>query len=541
MSDHILYTIPNNEIALQYQPESKERASTLEYLANLEKEYHKIPLRIGSDSIYTEEKGYIKPPHAHNNTIGEFTLANQNQVDEAIESSIATQKNWSETPFEIRAKIFLKAAELFSTKYRSKIVASTMLGQSKSIQQSETDAACQLIDYLRFSVYYAQEIFKIQPQSNENIKNTLEYRPLEGFVYAITPFNFTSIAMNLWAAPVLMGNTCIWKPSDYQVLSANIIAEVFEEAGLPSGVLNVIYGDPNMISNTIFNHKDFAGLHFTGSTSVFKRLWRTIGENISRHKSYPKIIGETGGKGFILADDSANPQAVVAAIIRGAFEFQGQKCSAASRCYISETLWKGIKQQLIKEVKTINIGPPNDTKNFVNAVIHEQAFDKIVTYIEHAKQNEACEIISGGKYDKTTGYFIEPTIIVTQDPLYKSMTEEIFGPIVTIYIYEDNKYNEVLEIIDKSTIYGLTGAIFSQNNENIKTASEKLINTAGNFYINDKPTGGVIGQQPFGGSRGSGTNDKAGSIFNLIQWTSPRTIKEVFLPETNYRYPFLKI
>ena len=471
--------------------------------------------------------------------IGEFHIGNADHAKQAIEAALAAKSSWEELPWEQRAAIFLKAAELFATKYRYDINAVTMLAQSKNCYQAEIDAVCELVDFLRFNVQYMAEIYSEQPGENSpGIWNRLEYRALEGFVFAVTPFNFTAIAGNLPTAAALMGNVVVWKPADTQIYSANLLMRVFKEAGLPDGVINIIYGDGPAIGDVVFNHPDFSGLHFTGSTGVFRHMWKTIGENIAKYRSYPRIVGETGGKDFILAHNSVDQKALVAAIIRGAFEFQGQKCSAASRVYIPQSIWASVKEDLLAEMKTIKVGPTEDFTNFVNAVIDEKAFDKIARYIDQAK-NDGVEILHGGTYDKTNGYFIDPTIILANNPKYTTMCEEIFGPVLTIYVYEDAQWNDIFKLIDSTSEYALTGAVLAQDRQAIADATWALRHSAGNFYVNDKPTGAVVGQQPFGGGRGSGTNDKAGAKVNLLRWTSQRTIKETFNPPTDYRYPFL--
>ena len=449
------------------------------------------------------------------------------------------RKIWSQLPWEHRAGIFLKAAELFAGPYRAKINAATMIAQSKTIHQAEIDSACELIDFLRFNVQYMTEIYNDQPQSTSDAWNRIEYRPLEGFTYAVTPFNFTAIAGNLPSCMALMGNVVIWKPSNHQVYSAKVIMDVFEEAGVPAGVINVVFGDPAMITDTIMASPDFSGLHYTGSTSVFQELWKKIGNNISNYKTYPRIVGETGGKDFIVAHKTANPKQVATAIVRGAFEFQGQKCSAASRAYISRSIWDEVKNYVIEDLKTVKMGSPEDMSNFVTAVIHEGSFDKLASYIDQAKKDKNATIIAGGNYDKSKGYFIEPTVIETTDPKYATMCTELFGPVMTIYVYEDENFSETLKLVDETSEYALTGAIIATDRYAIDEATKALQNSAGNFYINDKPTGAVVGQQPFGGARASGTNDKAGSAQNLLRWISPRMIKETFVTPTDYRYPFL--
>ncbi|MEC8536631.1 MAG: L-glutamate gamma-semialdehyde dehydrogenase, partial [Bacteroidota bacterium] len=479
------------------------------------------------------------PPHDHKHIVGTYHTANQADVELAISSALEAQESWSQLPWEQRAGIFLKAAELIAGPYRAKINAATMMAQSKTVHQAEIDAACEFIDFLRFNVQFMTEIYNDQPQSTNAAWNRIEYRPLEGFTYAVTPFNFTAIAGNLPACMALMGNVVVWKPSDSQVYSAKVIMDVFKEAGVPAGVINVVFGDPVMVTNAVLASPDFSGLHFTGSTFVFKELWKQIGTNIHRYKTYPRIVGETGGKDFIIAHKSANPKQVAAGIIRGAFEFQGQKCSAASRAYLPKSLWKDIKSQLLKDLESIKMGSPEDLSNFVTAVIHEGSFDKIAGYIDSAKKSPETEIIAGGGYDKSKGYFIEPTVIVSKNAKYETMCTELFGPVITIFIYEDTDFEETLKLIDQTSEYALTGAVFSTDRYAANMATRALENSAGNFYINDKPTGAVVGQQPFGGARASGTNDKAGSALNLLRWVSPRIIKETFVTPEDYRYPFL--
>lgn len=471
--------------------------------------------------------------------VGTHAIAEKKHIDQAISTALEARTAWADTPWEHRAGIFLKAAELIAGPYRAKINAATMIAQSKTVHQAEIDAACELIDFLRFNVQYMTEIYHDQPESTSDAWNRLEYRPLEGFVYAVTPFNFTAIAGNLPACMALMGNVVVWKPSDSQIYSAKVIMDVFKEAGVPAGVINVVFGDPVMITDTVLASPDFSGLHFTGSTYVFKELWKQIGNNIHNYKTYPKIVGETGGKDFIVAHKTAHPKQVATAIVRGAFEFQGQKCSAASRAYVSKSIWNEVKGYVIEDVNSFKMGSPEDLSNFVTAVIHEGSFDKLAKYIDQAKADSNVEIIVGGNHDKTKGYFIEPTVIVTEDPNYTTMREELFGPVMTIYVYDDDKFTETLTLVDKTSEYALTGAILAQDRYAVVQATKALQNCAGNFYINDKPTGAVVGQQPFGGARASGTNDKAGSALNLLRWVSPRMIKETFVTPVDYRYPFL--
>ncbi len=532
--------IAKNEAVKSYKKGSLEREELLTTYKEMYNSSIEIPLYIGGKEIFTDNKKDISPPHDHKHKIGKFNLAEKSQIKMAIESALAAKENWSNLPWNHRVAIFLKAAELLAGPYRAKINAATMIAQSKNVYQAEIDAACELIDFFKFNAQYVTKLYSEQPESTEGIWNRLEHRPLEGFVFAITPFNFTSICANLCAAPALMGNVVIWKPAATQVYSAKIIMDLFKEAGLPDGVINMVPSNGAEIGEVIFKHRDFAGLHFTGSTNVFRNLWQTIGNNISNYRSYPRIVGETGGKDFIVVHKSANPKQVATGISRGAFEYQGQKCSAASRAYIPSNLWEEIKEQIVKDVNSFKMGSPEDPSNFINAVISEKAFDSISNYIDYAKNQKDAEILVGGNYDISKGYFIEPTIIKTTNPYFKTMHEEIFGPVLTIFVYEEKNWLETLKIVDETSDYALTGAVFSTDRYAIDEATKVLENAAGNFYINDKPTGAVVGQQPFGGSRGSGTNDKAGSVLNLLRWVSPRTIKETFNPPTDYRYPFLE-
>ena len=522
-----------------FAPGSSEREATTAEYAKMMSEVIDIPMYIGSEEVRTNDLAPMSPPHKHKHVVGNYHIGNASHAKKAIEAALAAKEEWANMKWEHRASIFLKAADLLAGPFRARMNAATMVAQSKNVHQAEIDASCELIDFLRFNVQYMTEIFMEQPESSDGIWNRMEFRPLEGFIYAITPFNFTSIAANLCAAPALMGNTIVWKPSDAQVYSAQVIVDLFKAAGLPDGVINVIYGDPVEISNEVFASPDFAGLHFTGSTNVFKNLWKQIGNNIHNYKTYPRIVGETGGKDFIMVHKSSVAKEVATAIVRGSFEFQGQKCSASSRAYVPSNLWEEVKGYLIEDLKTIKMGDPGDLSNYVNAVIHEASFDKITSYIAAAKTDADAEIIAGGNYDKSVGYFIEPTIILAKTPRYTTMATELFGPVMTIYVYEENDFEATLDLVDSTSDYALTGAIFSQDRYAIALASEKLKNCAGNFYINDKPTGAVVSQQPFGGGRSSGTNDKAGSSLNLLRWVSPRTIKETFVSATDYRYPFL--
>ena len=528
-----------NEPVKGYAPDSPERKQLLSTYKSMHNSTIDIPIHINGEEIRTGNTKNITPPHDHKHSIGQYHIASKEHVDLAISTALDARQTWSSTSWTERAAIFLKAAELLAGPYRDRMNASTMIAQSKNVYQAEIDAACEMIDFFRFNVQYMTDIFKDQPASAPGIWNRVEYRPLEGFVYAITPFNFTSIAANLPAAAALMGNVVVWKPSDHQAYSAQVIVDLFKEAGLPDGVINVIYGDPVMITDTVLSSPDFSGLHFTGSTFVFKELWKKIGENIHTYKTYPRIVGETGGKDFIWAHNSANPLQIATAITRGAFEYQGQKCSAASRAYIPASIWEDVKEHLTAQVNEIKVGSPEDPSNFVNAVIHENSFDKITKYIDAAKAHPDAEVIIGGDYDKSEGYFINPTVILAKSPTYATMTTELFGPVITIFVYEDDAWEASLKLVDESTEYALTGAIFSTDRYIVEKASKALENAAGNFYINDKPTGAVVGQQPFGGARSSGTNDKAGSAQNLLRWTSVRLIKETFVTPTDYKYPFL--
>ena len=528
-----------NEPVLGYKAGSKERN-------NVEKTYNDmfnskvdVPLYIGGKEILTEKRKNILPPHDHKNIVGTYSQADENHVQDAIENLIENKESWSNTPWEKRCEIFLKAADLLSNEYRAKITAGTMIGQSKNIFQAEIDAACEFIDFLRFNVSYLTEIYNEQPIDGPGKSNQLEYRPLEGFVYAVTPFNFTAIGGNLCASAALMGNVVLWKPSDNQIYTAKITMDIFKEAGLPEGVINLVSGDPEMISEIALKHSEFSGLHFTGSTSVFRDLWKKIGNNISLYRDYPRIVGETGGKDFIFCHPTANIDATSTAIIRGAFEFQGQKCSAASRIYIPESISKKLIDKVIDQTKTIKMGSPIDFNNFMTAVIHENAFDRISNYIDFAKSSDDCEILHGGNYDKSVGYFVEPTILLTENHQFKTMQEEIFGPVVTMFIYKDDEWLEMLDIVDKTSDYALTGAFISENEDSIDIALNKLRYSAGNFYINDKPSGAVVGQQPFGGCRASGTDDKAGSKLNLLRWVSPRLVSRTHNPPTKYPYDYM--
>jgi len=528
-----------NEPVKAYAVGSKEREAVANAYKEMWNSKIEVPLYIGNQEIKTGNTRNMSAPHDHQHIVGTYHLAEKTHITQAIDNALETRKKLAAMSWENRAAIFLKAAELIAGPYRAKINAATMIAQSKTIHQAEIDAACELIDFLRFNVEYMTQIYKEQPNSDSSTWNRLEHRPLEGFIYAITPFNFTAIAANLPASAAMMGNVVVWKPSDSQVFSAKVIIDVFKEAGLPNGVINVVFGDAIMITDTILASPDFAGIHFTGSTHVFKDIWAKIGNNITTYKTYPRIVGETGGKDFIIAHPSANAKQVTTGITRGAFEFQGQKCSAASRVYIPQSLWPAVKNQLETDLKSMKMGSPEDMSNFITAVIHEGSFDKLTSYIDQAKKDTDAEVIFGGNYDKSKGYFIEPTVILTTNPKYTTMETELFGPVVTIYVYEDAKWSETLKLVDETSEYALTGAVFSTDRFAIEEATVALQNCAGNFYINDKPTGAVVGCQPFGGARASGTNDKAGSVLNLLRWVSPRTIKETFVTPEDYRYPFL--
>lgn len=531
---------PVNEPVLDYKKNSPERKEVLETYTTLYNSNIDVPLYIGSKKIVTKTRAKMAPPHDHKHTLGSFSMAEATHVTQAIDAALAASPDWENTSFEHRAAVILKAADLVVGPYRAKINASTMLAQSKNIFQAEIDAACEFADFLRFNVAFASDIYAQQPIQGDGVINRLEYRPLEGFVYAVTPFNFTAIAGNLCAAPVLMGNVVVWKPSDHQMFSAKIIMDIFEEAGVPPGVINLISGDPVMISNIVLDHPQFAGLHFTGSTEVFKHLWQQIGNKLTHYRNYPRIVGETGGKDFIFAHHTADIQTVVTAITRGGYEFQGQKCSAASRIYLPASIADKIIAGVVENIKSFSIGSPEDMNNFITAVIHENSFDKLVHYIEQAKTDKEVEVLAGGTYEKSKGYFVHPTLLKTTNPHYTTMETELFGPVVTVYVYEDKEWENTLELVNTTSDYGLTGAIISQDRHFIEYASGKLRHAAGNFYINDKPSGAVVGQQPFGGSRASGTNDKAGSALNLLRWVSPRLIKETLVPAKDYRYPCME-
>lgn len=536
-----IYNVPVavNEPVRSYAPGSEEVQSLIGKYDEMYNSHVEIPMCINGKNVTTGKLVNITPPHDHKHVIGAFHMGGKEHVSEAIDAALAAKKQWADLPWEHRASIFLKAADLLAGPWRDRMNAATMLAQSKNVHQAEIDAACEMIDFFRFNIQYMTDIYAGQPESDPGMWNRLEYRPLEGFVFAITPFNFSAIAANLPMSAALMGNVVVWKPSDDQAYSAHVIMELFKEAGLPDGVINLVFADGPEAGDVVFNHRDFAGLHFTGSTGVFRHLWKTIGTNIDKYRTYPRIVGETGGKDFIVAHESAHPIEVATSVARGAFEFQGQKCSAASRGYFPSNLWPEIKEEIIRQVSTFKMGTTGNPENYINAVINERSFDKIASYIEYAKEAEDAEIIIGGGYDKSVGYFVEPTVIVTSNPKFKSMVEEIFGPVMTIYVYEPADWKSMLELVDETSEYALTGAIFSQDRYALVEGMKALENAAGNFYINDKPTGAVVGQQPFGGARGSGTNDKAGSELNLLRWVSPRTIKETTVPARNYRYPFL--
>ncbi|WP_448528595.1 L-glutamate gamma-semialdehyde dehydrogenase [Raineya sp.] len=535
-----IFTIPEpkNEPVYSYAPGTKERELLKKALQELKSKELDIPMFIGGEEVRTDNRKRIAPPHELSHTLGYYHKGGKEEVERAIRAALNAKELWENMSWEHRASIFLKAAELISSKYRYQLNAATMLGQSKSVFQAEIDSACEIIDFLRFNVKFMEQIYREQPISSAGIWNRVEHRALEGFVFALTPFNFTAIAGNLPTSPAMMGNCVVWKPAETQIYSAHVLMKVFREAGVPDGVINLVFVDGPTAGEVIFSHPDFAGIHFTGGTGTFQRIWKTIGENIAKYKTYPRIVGETGGKDFVLAHHSADTKALATALIRGAFEYQGQKCSAASRAYIPASIWEEVKNYMLADLKEIKMGSVEDFSCFVNAVIDEKAFDKITGYIEQAKK-DGVSIIAGGNYDKTKGYFIEPTILQVQDPMYITMQEEIFGPVLSVYVYQPENFEDVLTLVDKTSPYALTGAIFAQDRYAIDLASKRLRHSAGNFYINDKPTGAVVGQQPFGGARASGTNDKAGSMLNLLRWTSARAIKETFVPPTDYKYPFM--
>ena len=532
--------VPINEPIFSYAKGSAERNRLQETIAELRGQQIDISMRIGGKDVRGSRKTSMSCPHDHQHILGYYYEGGKKEVSAAIDAALNAQAAWSAMPWERRAAIFLKAAELSATKYRMQLNARTMLGQSKNAYQAEIDAACEWVDFLRFNVHFASQIYSDQPISSAGVWNRLEYRALEGFVYALTPFNFTAIAGNLPAAPALMGNTVVWKPSPSQVYSAGLLMEILEEAGLPAGVINLVFADGPEAGEVVFSHRDFAGVHFTGSTAVFQTIWKNIGNNISIYKSYPRIVGETGGKDFVVAHASADPKALAVGLIRGAFEYQGQKCSAASRAYVPKSIWPEVAEYLREDLAAIQMGGTEDFGNFVNAVIDAKAFAKIASYIADARKDAAVSIFAGGGSDDTKGYFVEPTILLTTDPKSRTMVEEIFGPVLTIYIYEDSEWAKTLKMVDETSAYALTGAIFTRDSYAMEEAKLALMHSAGNLYLNDKCTGAVVGQQPFGGARASGTNDKAGSYLNLLRWVSPRTIKEVFVSPTDFRYPFLE-
>lgn len=533
------YPMPVNEPVLNYAPGSKEREQLQNALKELKSEKADIPMYIGGEEVRTNKTIDIHPPHERKHVLGHFHAGDESHVKQAIDAALAAKEAWAEMSWENRAAIFLKAADLLATKYRAYINGTTMLGQSKNAYQAEIDSACELIDFLKFNVHFLSEIYRQQPISSPGMHNRMEYRPLEGFVLAVTPFNFTAIGGNLPTSAAMCGNVVVWKPANTQVYSAQMFMRILKEAGLPDGVINLVYVDGPTLGKVCFAHREFAGVHFTGSTGVFNQMWKTIGENMHLYKSYPRIVGETGGKDFVVAHSSANADVVATALLRGAFEFQGQKCSAASRAYLPSNIAEDVKKKLVEGINSFKMGPVDEFSNFINAVIDEKSFDKIKSYIDKAGENDAASILVGGECNKTDGYFIQPTVIEAKDPKYVTMCEEIFGPVLTIYVYDENKFEETLELVDNTSPYALTGSIISKDRSAVELATRKLRNAAGNFYINDKPTGAVVGQQPFGGARASGTNDKAGSILNLYRWLSARTIKETFNPPIDYRYPFL--
>jgi 1-pyrroline-5-carboxylate dehydrogenase len=534
------YPAPHNEPVLNYAPGSSEKIRLKSVLNELKNKQLDIPMYIGNEEVRTGKKVEIRPPHERNHLLGHFHEGDASHVKKAIEAALLAKTAWAEMSWENRANIFLKAADLLAIKYRAEICATTMLGQSKNPYQAEIDGACELIDFLRFNVHFLSEIYNQQPISGPGVNNRMEYRPLEGFVLAITPFNFTAIGGNLPTSAAMCGNVVIWKCANTQVYSAQMLMRILKEAGLPDGVINLVFVDGPTLGDVCFNHPDFAGIHFTGSTGVFNAIWKHIGENTKIYRSYPRIVGETGGKDFVVAHKSADVDVLVTALCRGAFEYQGQKCSAASRAYIPSNIAEEVKQKLVAEIKTMKMGTVEDFSNFINAVIDEKSFDKLEGYLKNVEKSSDAKILVGGKCDKTNGYFVEPTVIEVSNPKYVTMCEELFGPVLTIYIYDENKFEETLDLVNSTSPYALTGSVIAQDRFAVELATNKLTNSAGNFYINDKPTGAVVGQQPFGGARGSGTNDKAGSIINLYRWLSARTIKETFIPATDYRYPFMK-
>jgi 1-pyrroline-5-carboxylate dehydrogenase len=531
---------PVNEPVKQYASGSAERKELQAMLKSLRSQQLDIPMYIGGKEVRSGNTVRLAPPHDHQHTLGFYHKSDKNHIQQAIDAALNAREKWVNLSWEHRASIFLKAADLIAGPYRAKLNAATMLGQSKNAYQAEIDSACEIIDFLRFNVHFMTDIYSEQPVSGPGMWNRIEWRPLEGFVYALTPFNFTAIAGNLPSCCALMGNVVVWKPSNTQIYSANVLMEIFTKAGVPEGVINLIYPSGPDAAEVVFNHRDFAGIHFTGSTEVFQNIWQSIGNNIHKYKSYPRIVGETGGKDFILAHRSADAKTLAVALARGAFEYQGQKCSAASRAYIPTNLWNEVRGYLVEDLKSMKMGPTEDFTNFINAVIDEKSFDKLSSFIDRAKKDKGVEVIAGGNYDKSKGYFIEPTVLKAEDPKYVTMCEELFGPVLTLHVYDENKFEEIIETVDSTSIYALTGSIMANDRYAIEYATKKLVNAAGNFYINDKCTGAVVGQQPFGGARGSGTNDKAGAKINLLRWVSPRTIKETWVPADDFRYPFLQ-
>lgn len=540
MSGFFKVPTPVNEPVLNYAPGSAERIALKAALSEARAKQLDIPMYIGGTEVRTGNTVRLAPPHDHKHTLGVFHQGEKAHVSQAIEAALAAKPKWENLSWEQRAAIFLKAADLIAGPYRAKLNAATMLGQSKNAYQAEIDSACEIIDFLRFNVAFMTQIYNDQPISGKGMWNRIEYRPLEGFVFALTPFNFTAIAGNLPTSAAMMGNVVVWKPANTQIYAAQVLMEIFQKAGVPAGVINLVYVSGPDAGEVIFNHPDFAGIHFTGSTGVFQQVWKSIGNNIQKYKTYPRIVGETGGKDFIMVHPSAEVNMTATAIVRGAFEYQGQKCSAASRVYAPSNLWPAIEAKVKADLATVKMGPTEDFGNFVNAVIDEKSFDKIAQYIENAKKDATCTIVAGGTYDKSSGYFVSPTVIVTTNPKYTTMCEEIFGPVLTVYVYDENQFEATLDLVNETSDYALTGSIIAEDRYAIDLATQKLRHAAGNFYINDKPTGAVVGQQPFGGARASGTNDKAGAMVNLLRWTSMRTIKETFVAPTDYRYPFLE-
>lgn len=531
--------VAKNEPVKSYAPGSPERLELQAKLREMKSHEVDVPMFIGGQEVRTGNKKRLAPPHDHQHTLGYFHEGNAGHVQQAIDAALGARTAWAAMPWQQRAAIFLKAADLLAGPWRARINAATMLGQSKNAFQAEIDSACELIDFFRFNVQYMTWIYQQQPESLPGIWNRVEYRPLEGFVFALTPFNFTAIAGNLPASPAMMGNVVVWKPSNTQIYSAHVLMDLFREAGLPDGVINLVFVSGPTAGDVIFKHREFAGIHFTGSTGVFDGIWQTVGANRSTYRSYPRLVGETGGKDFVVAHPSADPAAVAVGLLRGAFEYQGQKCSAASRAYVPKSLWPAVQEKLVADLKTLKMGDVEDFTNFINAVIDEKSFDKLARYIDAAKADPAVEVVAGGGYDKSVGYFIEPTVLRVDDPGYVTMCEELFGPVLTLYVYEDDQWEQILKTVDETSPYALTGAVFARDRAALEYAERALVNSAGNFYLNDKPTGAVVGQQPFGGARGSGTNDKAGSYLNLLRWVSARSIKETLVSPTDYRYPFL--